>query len=133
MVFGHQLRYFLPVLLHKYEPAKHWSVTQEYTERTLAQKRGVRWVWCWRTIQTLLLVRVDGSRMVTLRNRNFVKPLNPNMKTPVSPRPQPLEHDVEKPVVENDVQRNKSRIEVLRSMMLFLAQHKDRVMFKVFL
>jgi hypothetical protein len=29
MVFGRQFRDFLPVLLHKYEPAKDWSVTQE--------------------------------------------------------------------------------------------------------
>jgi hypothetical protein len=39
MVFGRQLTAFLPVLLHKYEPAKDWSVNQEYSERTLAKKR----------------------------------------------------------------------------------------------
>jgi hypothetical protein len=38
MVFGRQLRDFLPVLLYKYEPAKDLSVTQEYRERTLAKK-----------------------------------------------------------------------------------------------
>jgi hypothetical protein len=46
MVFGRQLRDFLPVLLHKYKPAKVCSVTQEYRERTLAKKResdGVKW------------------------------------------------------------------------------------------
>ena len=39
MVFGRQMRDFLPALPHKYEPAKDWSVTQEYRERTLAKKR----------------------------------------------------------------------------------------------
>ena len=29
MVFGWQLRDFLPTLLHKYEPALDWTVTQE--------------------------------------------------------------------------------------------------------
>ena len=46
MVFGRQLRDFLPTLLHKYEPAQDWTVTQEYRERTLARKResdGVKW------------------------------------------------------------------------------------------
>ena len=39
MVFGRQMRDFLPSLPHKYEPTKDWSVTQEYRERTLAKKR----------------------------------------------------------------------------------------------
>ena len=39
IVFGRQLRDFLPTLLHKYEPAQDWTVTQEYRERTLARKR----------------------------------------------------------------------------------------------
>jgi hypothetical protein len=39
MVFGRQMRDFLPALPHKYEPAKDWSVTQEYRERTLDKKR----------------------------------------------------------------------------------------------
>jgi hypothetical protein len=37
MVFGRQMRDFLPSLPHKYEPTKDWSVTQEYKERTLAK------------------------------------------------------------------------------------------------
>ena len=46
MVFGCQLKDFLPVLLLKFEPAKDWIATQEYRERSLAKKResdGVRW------------------------------------------------------------------------------------------
>ena len=46
MVFGCQLKDFLPTLLHKFEPAKDWIATQEYRERSLAKKResdGVRW------------------------------------------------------------------------------------------
>jgi hypothetical protein len=39
MVFGRQMRDFLPSLPHKYEHTKDWSVTQEYRERTLAKKR----------------------------------------------------------------------------------------------
>ena len=39
MVFGRQLRDFLPTLLHKFEPAKDWLATQEYREHTLAKKR----------------------------------------------------------------------------------------------
>jgi hypothetical protein len=43
-----------------------------------------------------VLVRVDGSRRVMLRNRKFVRPLNPNLKKSVSLRLQPLEDDVMK-------------------------------------
>ena len=46
MVFGKQLRDFIPSLIHKYEPAQDWTVTQEYRERTLARKResdGAKW------------------------------------------------------------------------------------------
>ena len=39
MVFSQTLRDFLPAMIHKYEPAKDWVVTQEYRERTLAMKR----------------------------------------------------------------------------------------------
>ena len=37
-----------------------------------------------------VLVRVDGSSRVTMRNRKFVRPLNPNQMTPIYTRPQPL-------------------------------------------
>ena len=46
MVFGRTLRDFLPAMIHKYEPAKDWVVTQEYRERTLTMKREMddkRW------------------------------------------------------------------------------------------
>ena len=46
MVYGRQLRDFLPALHNKLEPMKDWSVTQEHRERTLAKKReddGQRW------------------------------------------------------------------------------------------
>ena len=46
MVFGRTLRDFLPAMIHKYELAKDWVVTQEYRERTLAMKREMddkRW------------------------------------------------------------------------------------------
>ena len=39
MVFGRQMRDFLPNLTYKYEPAKDWAVMQEHRERTLATKR----------------------------------------------------------------------------------------------
>ena len=46
MVYGKQLRDFLPALHNKLEPMKDWSVTQEHRERMLAKKReddGQRW------------------------------------------------------------------------------------------
>ena len=46
-------------------------------------------------------------------NRRFVRPLNPTLKKPVSTRPQPLENDVERPMVENDFQKNKSVVEAV--------------------
>ena len=33
-----------------------------------------------------VLIRVDGSRRVTTRNRRFIRPLDPRIKTPNSPR-----------------------------------------------
>ena len=46
MVFGRQMRDFIPSLTYKYEPAKDWAVCQEHRERTLANKREMdhqRW------------------------------------------------------------------------------------------
>jgi hypothetical protein len=46
MVFGRQMRDFIPSLTYKYEPTKDWAVTQEHKERTLANKRDMdnqRW------------------------------------------------------------------------------------------
>ena len=112
MVFGRQLRDFLPTLLHKFEPAKDWVATQEYRERTLAKKReadGTKWLAKSRHLKDLevgspvaiqnqtgnnptkwdksgivlenrphsqVLIKVDGSRRTTLRNRRFVRPLS---------------------------------------------------------
>ena len=56
MVFGRQMRDFLPNLTHKYEPAKDWTVTQEFRERTLANKResdDVKWRQNTRDLETL--------------------------------------------------------------------------------
>jgi hypothetical protein len=39
MVFGRQMRDFIPSLTYKYEPANYWAGTQEHRERTLANKR----------------------------------------------------------------------------------------------
>jgi hypothetical protein len=39
MVFGCQMRDFIPSLTYKYEPAKDWAVSQEHRERTLFNKR----------------------------------------------------------------------------------------------
>jgi hypothetical protein len=46
IMFGRQMRDFIPSLTYKYEPAKDWAVTQEHRERTLANKREMdnqRW------------------------------------------------------------------------------------------
>ena len=62
MVFGRQMRDFLPNLPHKYEPAKDWTVTQEYRERTLAMKResdDIKWRQKTRDLE-MLLYRLGG-------------------------------------------------------------------------
>ena len=136
MVFGRHMRDFIPSLQYKYEPAKDWSVTQEYRERTLALKRDSddkRWSQKTKNLDTLevgtpvaiqnqtgnnptkwdktgvilenkphsqVLIRVDGSRRVTLRNRKFVKELNPNLRK--EPAPAPIRKKaVKKSPVEN--------------------------------
>ena len=123
MVFGRPMRDFLPNMVHKYEPAKDWSVTQEYRERTLAMKResdDKRWSQRTRDLEDLpvgtlvslqnqtgnhpnkwektgivlenkphsqVVIRVDGSRRVTTRNRRFVRPLHPALRREVTPKP----------------------------------------------
>ena len=119
MVFGRQMRDFIPSLAYKYEPAKDWAVSQEHRERTLANKREMdheRWSYRTKDLDTLeigtavaiqnqtgqnptkwdktgiiienkpnnkVMIRVDGSRRVTLRNRRFVRPMETNLrKTP---------------------------------------------------
>ena len=128
MVFGRQMREFIPSMVHKYEPAKDWSVTQEYRERTLAIKRESddrRWSQRTKDLDDLVpgtavsiqnqtgnnptkwdktgivlenkphsqvMIRVDGSRRVTTRNRRFVRPLNPTLRKESS-RPTPRKED----------------------------------------
>ena len=122
MVFGRTLRDFLPAMIHKYEPAKDWVVTQEYRERTLAMKREMddkRWSHNTRDLDALpigtpvsiqnqtgnhpnkwdktgiilenqphskVVIRVDGSRRITTRNRRFVRQLNPALRMGASPK-----------------------------------------------
>jgi hypothetical protein len=105
MVFGRQMRDVVPALPHKYEPAKDWFVTQEYRERTLANKKesdDKKWkektkdlddLEIWRPDKldktgivlenkphSQVLIRVDGSRRVTMRNRRFVRRLDPTLR-----------------------------------------------------
>jgi hypothetical protein len=123
MVFGRQMRDFIPSLTYKYEPAKDWAMTQEHRERTLANKRDMdnqRWSHRTKTLDDLedgtvvaiqnqtgsnltkwdktgivienkpnskVMIRVDGSRRVTMRNRRFVRPMEPMLRN--SRRPEP--------------------------------------------
>ena len=114
------MRDFLPALPNKYEPAKDWSVTQEYRERTMDEKRESddrKWRQKTRDLEDLetpvaiqnqtgnnpskwdktgivlenkphsqVLIRVDGSRRVTMRNRRFVRRLDPTLKKTENPR-----------------------------------------------
>ena len=122
MVFGRQMRDFLPALPHKYKPTKDWSVTQEFRERTLAKKGesdDKRWREKTTDLEELeigtpvaiqnqtgnnpnkwdktgivmenkphsqVLIRVDGSRRVTMRNRRFVRRLDPTLRRSENPR-----------------------------------------------
>ena len=122
VVFGRTMRDFIPSLQYKYEPAKDWSVTQEYRESTLALKRKAdiekrtkrtknyqmievgtpvilqnqtgnnpnKWdktgVVLENKPHSQVVIRVDGSRRVTTRNRRFVRKLIPDPRTlPVTP------------------------------------------------
>ena len=122
MVFGRAMRDFIPSLQYKYEPAKDWSVTQEYRERTLALKREAdseKWAQRTKNYEIIevgtpvilqnqtgsnpnkwdktgvvlenkphsqVVIRVDGSRRVTTRNRRFVRKLVMDPKTlPAAP------------------------------------------------
>jgi hypothetical protein len=117
MVFGRQMRDFIPSLTYKYEPAKDWAVTQEHRERTLANKRDMdnqKWSYRTKTLDDLeigsavaiqnqtgsnptkwdktgivienkpnskVIFRLDGSRRVTMRNRRFVHPMEPMLRS----------------------------------------------------
>ena len=123
MVFGRQMRDFIPSLTYKYEPAKDWAVSQEHRERTLANKREMdhqRWSYRTKDLQELevgtavaiqnqtgqnptkwdktgiiienkpnskVMIKVDGSRHVTMRNRRHVRPMEPSLRTPTNPAP----------------------------------------------
>ena len=110
---------FLPALPPKYDPAKDWSVTQEFRERTLAKKRESddkrlrektkdledleigtpvaiqnqtgnnpdnpdKWdktgIDLENNPHSQVLIRVDGRRRVTMRNRRFVRLLDPTLR-----------------------------------------------------
>ena len=130
MVYGRQLRDFLPALHNKLEPMKDWSVTLEHRERMLAKKRdqdGQKWAARTKDLEEIevgtpvsiqnqtgshptkwdktgvvlenrpyqqVLVKVDGSRRATLRNRRFVRPLYKDLKRNGNPNLQPLETTV---------------------------------------
>jgi hypothetical protein len=117
MVFGRQMRDFIPSLTYKYEPAKDWAIRQEHRERTLANKREMdhqRWSHRTKNLEELevgttvaiqnqtgpnptkwdktgiiienkpnskVMIKVDGSRCVTLRNRRFVRPMETTLRT----------------------------------------------------
>ena len=117
MVFGQQMRDFIPSLAYKYEPAKDWAISQEHRERTFAIKREMdhqRWSYRTKDLDKLevgtavaiqnqtgqnptkwdktgviienkpnskVMIRVDGSRRVTLKNRQFVRHLQTGLRT----------------------------------------------------
>ena len=72
MVFGRQLRDFLPSLLHKFAPAKDWVTTQEYRERTLAKKREsdkIKW-----SARTREYTQLDIGTPVAIQNQTGSNP-----------------------------------------------------------
>ena len=67
MVFGRQMRDFLPNLTYKYEPAKDWAVMQEHRERTLVTKRELdNKTWNQRTRE---LDELEGGTAVAIQNQ----------------------------------------------------------------
>ena len=112
MVYGRQLRDFIPSLQHKYEYMDDWRMSQELRERMLAKQRtkdNEKWTVRTKELPDLLigtavsiqnqtgpdpkkwdktgivvenrpnsqvLIKVDGSRRLTIRNRQFVRKLN---------------------------------------------------------
>ena len=126
IVFGRQIRDFLPVLPYKYRPSQEWTLLREDRERALATRRehdGTRLARYtkhhpplpvgthvavqnqtgrnktkWDKTGVILenkphsqvLVRMDGSRRMTLRNRKFVKQIIPPQQTAGLPIPRHL-------------------------------------------
>ena len=118
VVFGRNVRDFIPVLPYKYEPRQEWSLLQEDRERAFARKLyndGTKLAMGTRKMPPLAVgdkvlvqnqtgrapnkwdksgviveckphnqvnVMMDGSRKVSLRNRQFVRKIN--MPMPVS-------------------------------------------------
>ena len=113
IVFGRQMRDFIPVLPYKYRPKQEWALLREDRERAFASRResdGTRLAMYTKEHPTLpvgtrvavqnqtgrnktkwdktgvilenkphkqVLVRMDGSRRMTLRNRRFIKQIIP--------------------------------------------------------
>ena len=123
VVFGRQIKDFLPVIGHKYEPKQEWGLVREAREKAMArrlEKDGARlerytkqqrmipvgdsvavqnqtgrfprkWDKTGTVVDNLdhdkVRVRLDGSRQLTTRNRQFVRRI-------VSPPDLPV-HDVQ--------------------------------------
>jgi hypothetical protein len=124
IVFGRQLRDFIPVLPYKYRPRQEWALLREDRERALASRRegdGTRLAMYTKEQPTLpvgtsvavqnqtgrnktkwdktgvilenkphkqVLIRMDGSRRMTLRNRRFIKQIIPPVVTRTSQQQQ---------------------------------------------
>jgi hypothetical protein len=72
MVFGRQMRDFIPSLTYKYEPAKDWAISQEHRERTLANKREMdnqRW-----SHRTKDLDNLEVGTAVSIQNQTGPNP-----------------------------------------------------------
>ena len=131
IVFGRQMRDFIPVLPYKYRPRQEWTLLREDRERALASRRegdGTRLAMYTKEHPTLpvgtsvavqnqtgrnktkwdktgvilenkphkqVLIRMDGSRRMTLRNRKFIKQIIP----PVATRPP--QHQQQMPQIQS--------------------------------
>ena len=116
IIFGRQMKDFIPVLAGKYRPSQEWGFVQEDRDRALARRLQVDGSRLERNTRQLkeipvgtavsiqnqtgrhptkwnktgivienqpfnkVLVRVDGSRRVTTRNRRFVRVILPPLR-----------------------------------------------------
>ena len=135
MVFGRQLRDFLPVIPYKYRPRQEWSLLASHREQAVAtrmqldgarlaqgskhhlplplgsrvaiQNQTGRFPKKWDKVGTVIenkshdqvLVLVDGSRRITLRNRRFLKPILHSVNPPNSSVGLMVDHTPSKPPV----------------------------------